>query len=98
ARTERPLVRDVRRLSIDPAVLEQVMDAQPSPSQVVARKDELDALKASLTEEERQILELRVDGFSWEEVATQLGGSAPARRMQLSRGLERIERVRGLPK
>jgi RNA polymerase sigma factor (sigma-70 family) len=96
ARSERRLVRDIRRLTADPGVLEQVTDGRPSPSQVVSRREELEVLKTSLTEEERQIFDLRVGGLSWEEVATRLGGSAPARRMQLSRGLERVERRREL--
>jgi RNA polymerase sigma factor (sigma-70 family) len=95
-RIERRLVRDVRRLTADPSVLEHVTDGRPSPSQVVSRREELELLKASLTEEERQIFDLRVDGLSWNEVATRLGGSGPARRMQLSRGLERVERRREL--
>ena len=94
ARTERRLVRDVRRLTADPGVLEQVVDAQPSPSELVSRKEELELLKASLTEGELQIFELRTGGLSWDEVATRLGGSGQARRMQLARGLERIERQR----
>jgi RNA polymerase sigma factor (sigma-70 family) len=88
-RIERRLVRDVRRLTADPSVLEHVTDGRPSPSQVVSRKEELELLKASLSDEERQIFDLRVRGLSWNEVATRLGGSGPARRMQLSRGLER---------
>jgi RNA polymerase sigma factor (sigma-70 family) len=93
ARNERSLIRDVRRLAADPGLLDEVMDARPSPSQIVSRKDELEVLKTSLTDEERQIFDLRIGGFSWEEVATRLGGSAPSRRMQLSRGLERAERL-----
>jgi RNA polymerase sigma factor (sigma-70 family) len=96
ARVERRLVRDVRRLTADPGVLEQVADGRPSPSHVVSRREELELLKASLTEEERQIFDLRVGGLSWQEVATRLGGSGPARRMQLSRGLERVEQRREL--
>ncbi len=96
ARTERRLVRDIRRLTADPSVLDQVADGRQSPSQVVSRREELELLKASLTEEERQIFDLRVGGLSWDEVATRLGGSGPARRMQLSRGLERVEQSREL--
>lgn len=92
ARLERRHVRDVRRLIADPGVLEHVTDGRPSPSQVVSRREELELLKASLTDEERQIFDLRVGGLSWNDVATRLGGSGPARRMQLSRGLERVER------
>ncbi len=95
-RIERRLVRDVRRLTGAPSVLEQVTDGRPSPSQLVSRREELELLKASLTDEERQIFDLRVGGLSWQEVATRLGGSGPARRMQLSRGLERVEQRREL--
>jgi RNA polymerase sigma factor (sigma-70 family) len=94
ARTERRFVRDVRRLTAESGVLDQVADAQPSPSEIVSRNEELALLKTSLTDAERQIFELRTVGFSWNAVAQRLGGSAPGRRMQLTRGLARIERQR----
>ena len=64
-------------------MLDQVADAQPSPSEIVSRNEELALLKTSLTDAERQIFELRTVGFSWNDVAKRLGGSAPGRRMQL---------------
>lgn len=91
ARNERRLVRDVRRVTTEPNALEQTATKQPSPSQIVSQKEQLELLKASLSDAERQIFELRSAGFSWEEVAAQLGGSGQARRMQLSRSLERVE-------
>ena len=94
ARSERRLVRDVSRLTAESGVLDQVADAQPSPSEIVSRNEELALVKTSLTDAERQIFELRTVGFSWDAVAKKLGGSAPGRRMQLTRGLERIERQR----
>jgi RNA polymerase sigma-70 factor (ECF subfamily) len=94
-RKERRLVRDVRRLASEPAVLDQVADHRSSPSQIASRKEQLDRLKAALTANEQQILELRAEGLSWDEIATQLGGSGHARRMQLSRGIARLERQRG---
>jgi RNA polymerase sigma factor (sigma-70 family) len=90
-RTERRLVRDVRRVTAEPGVLEKLFDTRPSPSQVALRNDELAALKQSLSDEEWQIFDLRARGFSWDEVAAHLGGTAPARRMQFSRSLERAE-------
>jgi RNA polymerase sigma-70 factor (ECF subfamily) len=90
-RRERRLVRDVRRVVGEPMLLEQLVDRQPSPSDVVSRKEQLDRLKAALTTNEQQILELRALGFTWDEIAAKLGGNGHARRMQLSRGLARME-------
>jgi RNA polymerase sigma factor (sigma-70 family) len=95
ARKERRLVRDVRRLATDPGALEQVAAKQPSPSHIASKKEQLELLKASLSDEEQQIFELRSAGLSWDEVATRLGGNGQARRMQLSRSLDRFERCLG---
>jgi RNA polymerase sigma factor (sigma-70 family) len=92
ARRERRLVRDVRRLAADPAVLDQLADAGPSPSTLAANKEEWEILQAALTEEERRILEFRGEGLEWDEVATRMGGSGQARRMQFVRGIERLKR------
>jgi RNA polymerase sigma-70 factor (ECF subfamily) len=96
ARQEKRHVRDVRRLTAEPGVLDQVASEQPTPSEVASRKDLLDHLRTSLTDEERQIFELRTQGLGWDEVATRLGGSGQARRMQLSRGIERFGKQLGL--
>ncbi len=85
-----------RRLAAESSVLDQVADGQPSPSEVLSRKEALELLKGTLTDEEHQIFELRRAGLSWDEVAAQLGGSGQARRMQLSRGLDRVAQCAGL--
>jgi RNA polymerase sigma factor (sigma-70 family) len=95
-RRERRLVRDVRRLATESSALDQVADGRPSPSVVASRKEALELLKRTLTEEEHQIFELRKAGLSWDEIASQLGGSGQARRMQLSRGLDRLAQCSGL--
>lgn len=91
ARRERRQVRDVRRLAAKPGVLEEIADGRPSPFDVVSRKDQLERVKSSLTAEELAIFELRSIGLSWGEVTERLGGTIQARRMQLSRGIERLE-------
>lgn len=95
ARKERRQVRDVRRLATDPAALDQVPDRQSSPSEILSKKEQLAQLETFLTAEEQQIFNLRTEGLSWDEVAARIGGSGPARRMQLSRGIERLERQLG---
>ncbi len=92
-RRERRLVRDVRRVVADPALLDQVSDQRPSPSQLASRKEQLERLRAALSANEHQILELRAQGMTWDEVAAKLGGNGQARRVQLSRGLKRLERL-----
>jgi RNA polymerase sigma factor (sigma-70 family) len=93
-RQERRHVRDMRRVMGDPTVLDQLAYAGPSPSALAANKEEWDLLQTALTAEERQIAELRGEGLGWDEVATQMGGSGQARRMQLTRGIERLKRRR----
>ena len=71
-------------------------DTELTPSEQLANQEVLDALRQQLTSEERQIASLRADGSSWDEVAAALGGTAQARRMQLTRGVERAARELGL--
>jgi RNA polymerase sigma-70 factor (ECF subfamily) len=97
ARQERRLRRDLRRIAATtPHELEQLADQQPSPSEVLSRSEVLERLRASLTDEEQRIAELRGQGLGWDEVASRLGGTGEARRRQLSRGIARVARQLGL--
>lgn len=97
ARREQRLRRDMRRIaSTQPDELEQVVDNEGSPSEIVLRRELIDRMRAELTDDERQIADLRVEGMGWDEVAERLGGSAQARRMQLARGIERAAEHLGL--
>lgn len=97
ARQERRLRRDVRRVAVvSPAALSQVADPQPSASEMLSRQELLERMREALSPEERQVADLRSEGLGWEQVAAELGGSAQARRMQLSRGIERASRQLGL--
>jgi RNA polymerase sigma factor (sigma-70 family) len=62
----------------------------PTPSSVVAGKELLEQARQRLSRDERQLVELRGQGLSWEEVAVSLGGTAGARRNQLARALDRV--------
>jgi RNA polymerase sigma-70 factor (ECF subfamily) len=96
ARREHSQRRDQRRATGDPAALDQVTDRGPNPSQVVAGRELLEEFRRRLGPEEQQLSELRNQGFTWSAIAGQLGGSAQARRVQLSRAADRILRELGL--
>jgi RNA polymerase sigma-70 factor (ECF subfamily) len=84
--------RDYRRSgSHDPEYLEGRAAAAPSPSRLVAGRELLDQFRRRLTDEERQLADLRAQGFEWAEIAGQLGGTPGARSKQLARALDRVE-------
>jgi RNA polymerase sigma-70 factor (ECF subfamily) len=62
----------------------------PSPSGVFAGKELLEEVRKRLGEDDRQLVERRSQGRSWEEIAESLGGTAGARRNQLARALDRV--------
>jgi RNA polymerase sigma-70 factor (ECF subfamily) len=96
ARRHQAQSRDHRRnQAIDPDQW-QVAAADPTPSQVVAGRELLQEFRLRLTEEERQLADLRAQGQGWAEIAAALGGTAQARRMQLTRAVERVAHQLGL--
>ncbi|HVK16457.1 MAG TPA: sigma-70 family RNA polymerase sigma factor [Fimbriiglobus sp.] len=97
ARREYRVRRDARRVSEAAAEgLDRVPDAEDSPGEVLATKELLEQFRQSLSDQERQIVELRGDGLTWADVAARLGGTAQSRRMQLSRAVERVVRELGI--
>jgi RNA polymerase sigma-70 factor (ECF subfamily) len=95
ARKQYRLRRDTRRTEVTDDVLQGIAAQEPTPSESLANQELLDALRRRLTSEERQIAGLRADGRSWDEVAATMGGKPQARRMQLTRGVERAARELG---
>ena len=84
--------RDYRRLeACDPADLEGRCATAPSPSRLVAGRELLDEFRRRLNHEERQLADLRAEGYEWAEIAGLLGGTPRARCKQLARALDRIE-------
>lgn len=96
ARRQHRQRRDVRRIESDGDAVARVASNEETPSDVVASGELLTRFRDSLTHEERQIADLRRDGTAWSEIASLLGGSAQARRMQLSRAIERVCEELGL--
>jgi RNA polymerase sigma-70 factor (ECF subfamily) len=93
-RKERAQRRDQRRRG--ELREEQALAHDASPSSWMAKKDLLETVRAHLTNEERELADLRGDGHSWPEIAEKLGGTALQRRKQLTRALDRVSRDLGL--
>jgi RNA polymerase sigma-70 factor (ECF subfamily) len=64
--------------------------ASPSPSQVVAQQDLLEAIQRQLSARERWLAEQRALGKSWVELARQTGETTDALRMTHARALARV--------
>jgi RNA polymerase sigma-70 factor (ECF subfamily) len=88
--------RDIRRTAAGSATLARAVDESPGPGELAAAKELLERLRQSLTTEEKQLADLRSEGMAWADIATRLGGTAQARRMQLVRAIERIGKELGL--
>jgi RNA polymerase sigma factor (sigma-70 family) len=82
--------RDVRRGESFDAAVHDVASRGESPSQIVAGRELLGEFRQRLSEEERGLSNLRADGWSWAEIAGELGGTADGRRKQLERAFARI--------
>jgi RNA polymerase sigma-70 factor (ECF subfamily) len=89
--------RDQRRVAAGgEEKLARLPDPHPGPEETVAGAELLRHLREALSEEERQVFDLRGEGLAWGDVAARLGGSAQARRMQLARAVDRVARELGL--
>jgi RNA polymerase sigma-70 factor (ECF subfamily) len=65
-------------------------DPAPSPSEVVLGKELLESFRSRLSPEERLLVEQRTAGRTWAEIASEVGSSPDALRMQLARALDMI--------
>jgi RNA polymerase sigma-70 factor (ECF subfamily) len=92
ARREHRQRRDQRRTATTGAggLLDHVADRHPAPEEQLAAKELLVRMRQALTDDERRLADMRDQGLAWADIATQLGGTAQARRMQLARAIDRV--------
>jgi RNA polymerase sigma-70 factor (ECF subfamily) len=95
ARKRRAQPADRRRVE-DSGWQDKVKAAGPGPSSEICLRELLQQVQQRLSEEERQLLRLREQDCTWEEIAARLGGTAAARCMQLTRALKRVARELGI--
>jgi RNA polymerase sigma-70 factor (ECF subfamily) len=92
ARKQRRQRRDHRRQSAQPLEELETAARDPSPSRLVAGQDLLREFRQRLSEEEQRLADLRAQGHDWAAIASELGGTPQARRMQLARAVKRVSR------
>ncbi|OHB75710.1 MAG: hypothetical protein A2W31_09870 [Planctomycetes bacterium RBG_16_64_10] len=97
ARRQRAVRRDHRRVEAggDPW-LAGVADAGPTPSQVVAGRELLEAVRARFSDEARLLADQRAAGRAWSEIAAELGASPEALRKRFARAIDRAAHELGL--
>jgi RNA polymerase sigma factor (sigma-70 family) len=89
-RTQR---RNVKRdLSQNDTGAEELTGEQPTPSKVIHANELMDQIRQRLTKEEQEIVDLRREGYQWNEVAERLGGTGDARRKQFQRMMKQLAR------
>jgi RNA polymerase sigma-70 factor (ECF subfamily) len=93
-RRQRAQRRDHRRSTSLDAI--DLASETPSPSRVAEGRELLAAFRGKLSEEERNLADLRARGLEWADIASQVGGTAEARRKQLTRAVSRVARELGL--
>ena len=95
-RRERAERRDVARLHDDSGAAGDVAGGEASPSRQVAGKELLVEFRKRLSEEEKELADLRADGREWADIGQQRGESPEALRKRLARGLDRVAQQLGL--
>jgi RNA polymerase sigma-70 factor (ECF subfamily) len=88
--------RDYRRVQPAEMDAEQFAADDATPSQIVAGEELLRKADRLLTDEERELRELRKEGLDWATIAEQLGSSPEALRKKLARAMDRVAHELGL--
>ena len=70
--------------------------AEATPSRHVEARELLGELAKRLTNEERELVELRTQGHDWNDIAVRLAGSPEALRKKHARALDRVAKELGL--
>jgi RNA polymerase sigma factor (sigma-70 family) len=97
ARRQRAGRRDQRRMrDLSEHCLGGLADDGPTPSHIVSSRDLIQEVARRLTDEERDLLEQRVQGNEWATLAEQRGTQPSTLRKRLARALKRAVAELGL--
>jgi RNA polymerase sigma factor (sigma-70 family) len=79
------------RQLVDETAEEGWLDDAPTPDKAVADRDLIEAIQEQFSQEELELLTMRLDDMSWSEIGEKLGCSANAARVRLSRAVARVK-------
>jgi RNA polymerase sigma-70 factor (ECF subfamily) len=88
--------RDARQVAGFALEDEECIAPGPSPSKEIEVRELLEAVRQRMTPEERQLLEMRHEGWDWNDIADKIGSTPEALRKKLSRALQRVQEDVGL--
>ncbi|MCA9174987.1 MAG: sigma-70 family RNA polymerase sigma factor [Planctomycetales bacterium] len=80
--------RDIRRVDTGNAALETASYEDPTPSEYLGTREILDAVRAELSDDELALVNARLSGQGWSEIAAELGISPDAARKRHRRIIE----------
>lgn len=95
ARHETAERRDQRRVEVG-SPEDLAFSTQASPSRQVSARELLEQVRLRMSDEERQLLEMRQQELDWAAIAAAAGGTPEGRRKQLARAVERVAAEVGL--
>jgi RNA polymerase sigma-70 factor (ECF subfamily) len=90
ARREYRLRRDVRRVLPQGDALLEAVSTADKPTQQVLERELIDRAFELMEPQVREIAAMRAANMEWSEIASQIGGTADARRKQFQRAVDRI--------
>src|SRR5271166_3309857 len=83
-------VRQCKNEKRSQSIVDELQSPDVPPDQILAEKDMREAIVRRLTPEEADLAQRRLNGASWEDICSAVGGTPDARRMQLSRATKRL--------
>jgi RNA polymerase sigma-70 factor (ECF subfamily) len=96
AQKQKAARRDIRRVEAGAIEDFALAGSGGTPSQIVSAREILQECHARLSADERELVERRRSGQSWDEIAAAVGKSAEAVRKQYERGLKRVSGELGI--
>jgi RNA polymerase sigma factor (sigma-70 family) len=82
--------RDMRRVQTGVDAIESAYDKAPMPDEALVTKETLEAVRDEMTAEELALVNARLDGQAWSEVANELRVSPEAARKRFARIIESV--------